>query len=361
MKVAFVSFDFGEYCVRLASGIARYAEVRLFLPENEVQPYAYLLAQSVGLQTFKKPRLRQAFRQIEMSRKLLAGIKQFKPDVIHIQQGHGWFNAALPLLRDYPLVITSHDPVKHGGEKTPQWIFDQGSFRAGEIIVHTPQMKALVLERLKVSESRVHVITHILCGDDSVHQEIQEEESLVLFFGRITEYKGLQYLIRAQPLVTARIPGARFVIAGKGESFDRYRRMMPNSDRFTICNEYISDEKRAELFRRASVVVLPYIEATQSGVIPVAYSFGKPVIATAVGGLSAQVDDGKTGYLVAPRDERALADAIVRLLADRDLRHQFGSEGKRRIAAEANPGIVASATAEVYKLCASRRRNRDGH
>jgi glycosyltransferase involved in cell wall biosynthesis len=100
------------------------------------------------------------------------------------------------------------------------------------------------------------------------------------------------------------------------------------------------------------VVVLPYVEATQSGVIPVAYSFGKPVVATTVGGLPAQVDDGKTGYLVPPRDERALADAVVRLLCNRDLRRQLGANGKRKVTAECSPEIVARNTLAVYQLAA---------
>lgn len=350
MKVAFVSFDFGEYCVRLASGIAQHANTLLCLPKCEAEPYMYLLNKSVGLRLFDKPRLRQPLHHMRMAERLLRSIKDFNPDVIHLQQGHLWFNFALPLLRRWPLVVTSHDPVTHAGEKTPQRILDWGFDRADQIIVHVPQMKDLLVKRLHLPNSRVHVITHVLCGDDSAQPHVQEEEHLVLFFGRISKYKGLEYLIRAEPLITAQVPQARIVIAGKGEEFNHYRRMMTNPERFVIYDEYVSDEKRAELFRRASVVVLPYIEATQSGVIPVAYSFGKPVVATTVGGLPAQVDDGKTGYLVPPRDESALADAIVRLLRNRDLRRQLGANGKRKITVEASPDVVARNTLAVYQL-----------
>jgi glycosyltransferase involved in cell wall biosynthesis len=352
VKIAFVSFDFGEYCVRLASGIAKDANVLLFLPKPEARPYTYLLSNSVRLRMFHKPRLRQPLQQLQLVTRLTKEIKDFDPDVIHLQQGHLWFNCALPLLRRYPLVVTSHDPVTHAGEKTPQRMFDWGCYRADQIIVHVPQMKELVVKRLHVPSGRVHVITHVLCGDDSAQAHVQEEEHLVLFFGRVSEYKGLEYLIRAEPLITAQVPQARIVIAGTGEDFSRYRRMMANPERFTVYNEYVPDEKRAELFRRASVVVLPYVEATQSGVIPVAYSFGKPVVATTVGGLPGQVDDGKTGYLVAPRDERGLADAIVRLLRNRDLRREFGANGKRKITAECSPEIVARNTLAVYQLAA---------
>lgn len=349
MKVALISFDFGEYCIRLASGIARHADTLLILPKCEAEPYRYLLDKSVELRMFDKPRLRQFLRQIRMAAIILKCIKRFNPDVIHLQQGHLWFNIVLPMLRGYPLVVTSHDPLKHFGEKTPQCIFDWGCHRAGQIIVHVPQMKDLLVERLDMPNSRVHVITHVLCGDDSAQRNIQEEEYLILFFGRITIYKGLEYLIRAEPWITARVPEAKIVIAGRGEDFAHYRDKMVHPERFIIHNAYISDEKRAELFRRASVVTLPYVEATQSGVVPVAYSFGKPVVATTVGGLPAQIDDGKTGYLVPPRDERALAEAIIKLLYDKDLRRQMGANGKKKLALEASPDIVAQATVTVYQ------------
>jgi glycosyltransferase involved in cell wall biosynthesis len=355
VKVAFLSFDFGEYCVRLASGLAQDTNLLLLLPEGEAEPYMHLLSSSVGLRTFHKPRLRQPLHQMRMAESLLRCIKDFDPDLIHLQQGHLWFNFALPLLRRYPLVVTSHDPLTHPGEITPQRIFDWGCYRAGHIIVHVPQMKELVIKRLRVPNSCVHVITHVLIGDDSPQPSAQEEEHVVLFFGRITRYKGLEYLIRAEPLITAQVPRTRIVIAGTGEDFNHYRHMMTSPERFTVYDEYVSDQKRADLFRRASVVVLPYIEATQSGVIPVAYSFGKPVVATAVGGLPAQVDDGKTGYLVPPRDEKALADAIVRLLRDSDLRRQLGANGKRKITVEASPDVIARDTLAVYQLAVNAR------
>ena len=354
MKVAFVSFDFGEYCVRLASGIAQYADIRLFLPKCEAEPYLPLLSSSTALTTFHKPRLRQPLRQIQMLTFLVRQIREFKPDVIHLQAGHLWFNWALPGLGDCPLVLTVHDPARHRGDtesgKTPEWVLDRACYRARERIVHVPQMKQVLLLRLRIPSDTVHVVPHILLGDDSAEGHAQEEEDLILFFGRLWEYKGLEYLIRAEPWITSRVPDAKIVIAGRGEDFDRYRRMMVNPERFIVLNEYVSDEKRAELFRRASVVVLPYVEASQSGVIPLAYRFGKPVVATTVGGLPAQVDNGKTGFLVPPRDEGALAEAIVRLLRDRDLRRRLGTNGKQKVAAEASPDIIACQTLKIYEL-----------
>lgn len=361
MKVAFLSYDFGEYSVRLASALAREAEVLLLLPNQQAAPYLSILDESVRFQPFDRPRYRQPLRQLQTTYSLLRRIREFGPDLIHLQQGHMWFNLALPLLKRYPLVLTIHDPRHHVGDmasrKAPQWILDLGFRQATQVIVQGAQLVAVVVDRLGIPAERVHVIPHIGLGDAQAHDQEAEEEHLVLFFGRIWEYKGLEYLIRAEPLITSQVPEARIAIAGQGEDFARYRRMMVNPDRFEIHNEFVSDEKRTELFRRAGVVVLPYIDASQSGVVPLAYTFSKPVVATTVGGLPDVVEQGNTGFLVPPRDEGALAEAVVRLLRDRDLRHQMGRNGKQKIDSECSPEIVGRKTVAVYRLALEHRQS----
>jgi glycosyltransferase involved in cell wall biosynthesis len=170
----------------------------------------------------------------------------------------------------------------------------------------------------------------------------------------------LEYLIRAEPLITAEVPSAKIVIAGQGENFERYRRLIKNPEQFLVLNQYISPEQQTELFRQASLVVLPYVEASQSGVIPVAYTFAKPVVATTVGALPEMVDDGRTGYLVPPRDPEALAVAIVRLLKDRHLRRRVGQNGKRKIDSECSPEVVSRQTLAVYRAAVAARAHAKG-
>jgi len=357
LKVVLLSFDFGEYCVRLASALARRAKVCLLLPHSQAEPYLSMLDPAVDLQPFGKPRLRQAFRQMRMVHTILRCVRRFDPDVVHIQKGHFGLNLALPVVRRYPLVFTIHDPRHHVGDeeskKTPQIILDSGYRRADRVIVHCRRLKQVVVDRLGIPSEIIHVVPHIALGDDTVRSHVQEDEHLVLFFGRIWEYKGLEYLIRAEPLISAQVPHARIIIAGRGEDLARYRRMMVHPERFTVYNEYVSDGKRAELFRRASVVVLPYIEASTSGVIPVAYTFAKPVVATAVGCLPEMVEHGRTGFLVPPRDPQGLAEAIVRLLRDPALRHELGGNGKGRIDTEWSSDAVAQQTLAVYERALS--------
>jgi glycosyltransferase involved in cell wall biosynthesis len=358
LRVALVSVSFGEYCMRLANALSPYAEVLLLMPERVVRPYAAKLDGRVRLFSYPSPRLRQPLRQLRTMRTVMREIRAFSPDVIHYQGFHLWFDLALAVWRQYPLVFTVHDFRAHPGdkltEKTPFWLEMLARRSADQIIVHSRHVEALLGEELGGRRRNIHRTPHIQIGSDPVSAQFEEDENLILFFGRIWEYKGLEYLIRAEPLISARVPEARILIAGQGEDFERYRRMMKNPERFLVDNEYISRERAQEYFERASVVVLPYIEASQSGVIPLAYSAGKPVVATEVGGLPEMVEHGRTGLLVPPRDAAQLADAVVRLLLDSKLRRQMGMCGKEKVAAECSAELVAQQTIDVYRRASER-------
>jgi len=353
IRVALVSYDFGEYCIRHANALQRGGPVMLILPEQLADPHASLIESDVDFRPFDRPRLRQPLRQWVSVRWILRQITDFQPDVIHFQRGHLWFNFALPFLNRYPLVLTIHDPRHHLGDRgsrnTPQWVMDFGHRRADRIIVHAEQIKQILVDEDGIADDRVHVIPHVAIGNPPRPLDGREQPNLILFFGRIWEYKGLEYLIRAQPLINAKVPEARIVIAGQGEEFRRYERMMVDRDRFIVHNRHIPDDERRRLFQQASVVVLPYVEATQSGVVPVAFTYEKPVVATNTGGLPEAVEHGETGLLVPPRDERALATAIIRLLKDERLRRRMGVAGKRQLYAKCSPEMVARQTAEVYR------------
>ena len=286
MRVAFLSFDFAEYCIQQANGLAGECDLLLMLPEEDAQEYQPLLDPAVRYRPFKKPRLRQPLRQFAVITALLQQIRRFRPDVIHFQNGHLWFNFALPWLKSYPIVMTIHNPRHHVGDhtsmKTPQSVLDYGFRRADQVIVHGELLKRTVITDLGIASHKVHVIPHVSLGAIDPPPPAAPDLQRILFFGRIWKYKGLEYLIHAQPLINAAMPNARIVIAGQGDDFEPYRRMMPQPDRFEVHNRHISAADRDALFRQATVVVLPYIEATQSGVIHFANSYEKPVIATRI-------------------------------------------------------------------------------
>ncbi len=136
----------------------------------------------------------------------------------------------------------------------------------------------------------------------------------ILFFGNIRRYKGLDVLLRSLALVQGEID-FRATIAGEfyvdAQPFRAMARELGIGARLTWSDRYIPNEEVPALFRSANLVVLPYTDATQSGVVPLAYQFGVPVIASRVGGLPQVIDDGVSGRLVPPGDSSALAAAIV--------------------------------------------------
>lgn len=360
LRVALVTFDFGELCVPMANAMSETAHVVLVIPEHELDPLRDDVAPEVHLVPYRKPRLRQPIRQFRTAGRMLRALRSFAPDVVHVQQGHLWFNLfVLPLLRGEPVVVTIHDATAHlgdrGGRKTPQAVMDLAFKRADEVIVHADQLRQDVVGRRGLDADRVHVIPHVAIGQPRSAPQEPEDPRAVLFFGRIWPYKGLDYFIRAAELISRQVSDARFVIAGEGEDFARYRAMMADPSRFAVTNRFVSIEERERLFATAAVVVLPYVEASQSGVVPVAYAFGKPVVATAVGGLPEVVEDGRTGFIVPPRNEGALAQAVVRLLEDSRLRHEMGMAGQRKLEREWSAASVARSTLGVYDLALRRR------
>ncbi len=142
---------------------------------------------------------------------------------------------------------------------------------------------------------------------------------LLLFFGAVRPYKGLDTALEA----VARLPrdlDVRLLVTGRfWEGRERYDAIVESlgiRDRVVIRDGYASNEGAALAFSAADAVVLPYRSATQSGVVQLAFAYGKPVVATEVGGLPAAVDHGRTGLLSPPDDPQALATALEELAVD---------------------------------------------
>ena len=202
-----------------------------------------------------------------------------------------------------------------------------------------------------VPDFQVEVIPH---GEFSIYKNFLKRnvfvnENEILFFGRIYKYKGLEYLIRSEPLISKEIPDLKITIAGRGENFKKYLKLIINKDKFTIMNRYISNEETAELFQRCKIVVLPYTGASQSGVVPIAYAFNKPVVATSVGSLGEVVYDGATGFLVPPRDCKALADAVVKILKDKELYKNMSLNAHDKALNELSWDRIADKTISFYE------------
>nr|MDK2850581.1 hypothetical protein [Candidatus Cloacimonadota bacterium] len=138
----------------------------------------------------------------------------------------------------------------------------------------------------------------------------------ILFFGLIKEYKGLDVLLEAMPIILVAMPKIRLKIVGMVYGKEApYREMI---QRFKLEKavetdfRYVNDEEISSYFKQADLCILPYKTATQSGVIATAFSYDTPVVASNVGGLSEYIEDGVNGLLVPPNDPPALAAAVIK-------------------------------------------------
>jgi starch synthase len=351
MHVLLIDFEFFAYSVQLANALSELCRVTLLLPDRGSSHYTASVNRSVDLQQFHMPRLRYP-SNVAMVYSLFKTISRLKPDVVHQLAWNLWMNLALPLFPNIPLVTTIHDAERHPGDKKSFVLLQDWQWRrATQVIVHAERIKRQMIDRLGVPEHKLHVIP---IGSYDLYKawlddDVSEHPATILFFGRIWEYKGLQYLIEAEPLITQQVPETRIVIAGQGEPFERYERLMVNRDRFIVHNHYIPDEMVARLFQEASIVVLPYIEASQSAVLSIAYAFAKPVVATTVGGIPEAVEHEETGFLIPPRDPHSLAEAAVTLLQDHNLRSRMKRQILKKAKTELSWSSIARKTLAVYK------------
>lgn len=156
--------------------------------------------------------------------------------------------------------------------------------------------------------------------DEARRQLGLAQGNLILFFGYVRAYKGLDVLLKAMPQVL-RQTRAHLLVAGEfysdKEAYLRLIDYLGISSAVTVVDEFIPNQDVKLYYSAADVVVLPYLSATQSGIVQIAYHFNKPVITTDVGGLPDEVEDNVTGFVVPAGDPETLARAIVTYFAHR--------------------------------------------
>jgi glycosyltransferase involved in cell wall biosynthesis len=345
VRIALLALHFAEYAARLALALSAKHEVLLVLrssnARNELtEDLRALLGEKVTVRSLEPGRMKDP-RTLRTSLEVNRMLRDFAPDVLHIQEVHpvlvGW--TLLSYRKRIPVVLTVHDPVHHSGgvHKTSwQWkIVTWFRRQATRVIVHGPRMQVELEELDGRIAGRVDVIPHGILGRADIDNDISRHEpGAFLFFGRVLAYKGLRYLLDAGDVLRSRGHHAfRLIVAGTGSDLELHRARIASSPWIELIDRYISAAEVPDLFRRAMAVVLPYTDATQSGVGAMALACSRPVIATDVGDVPDVVIDGRTGLIVPPRDENALADAMQKLLADGSLRDSLAT-GASRFAAE---------------------------
>ncbi len=276
------------------------------------------------------------------------------PVIVHITGVHLW-NVALVralIAHGIPVAHTLHDLQAHSGVRfgalIPRW--NNLVIRAGaHILVHGRRYRAQLLDQ-GVSPDRVtcapllHGFWKFGAGPDdnisaglyateldSAAQRCQDDiRSVVLFFGRVEAYKGVDTLLSAWAHVWSQsgddCPDVRLVVAGAW-----LRGVAPPTDLHNVefRNHLITDDEAIELFRTAMLLVLPYEDATQSALIAASYAFGLPVVVTDSGALPEYVVPGATGWVVPVRDPVRLSAVLSEAIANRSHLAGMGVNGRR--------------------------------
>jgi glycosyltransferase involved in cell wall biosynthesis len=194
--------------------------------------------------------------------------------------------------------------------------------------------------------ARLAVIPH---GDERIFSgepPAPSEEERLLFFGDWRKVKGLDVLMAAYGELVKRRPQARLTIAGTpcpaDLDPDEVRDWAARQDgKVQVIDRYVPVEEVPELFGQARAVVTPYLVGYQSGVVHLAMTMGRAVVASDVGDLASVVLDGQTGLTVPAGDVSALTDALERILSDRVLAERLGGQARERLLEHSSWEVVA--------------------
>ncbi len=273
--------------------------------------------------------------------KVYRTIVNTRPDIVHFTGPHLWNPPLMLALRraGIPIVHTLHDLDPHSGAGYGQLLYTWNNSikrSAGHILVHSQLYRArLIAEGMQADRVTSVPLLHLFLSqanearlrDQFVDQVPAADAAapFALFFARLEAYKGVDVLIEALRRLSDQ-PQVRAIIAGQGDASRFATTLLPAT--VEVRNRLIEDAEAIDLFSRCSVVILPYVDATQSALIAAAYFFGKPVIVTRTGALPEYVAAGATGWVIEPNQVDELAQCLAAALSDPANLSKMGRAGR---------------------------------
>jgi glycosyltransferase involved in cell wall biosynthesis len=310
-------------------------------------------------------RARRAWLEAE----LFLTVRRLRANVVHLQWPVDWLDNGRFLRRLRRLgvrtVFTAHDVLPHdpgpGDAEAYSALYHSGA----RIILHSENNRDELLSRFAPDPARVHVVpmgSFGFLGEKMPSPPASRQQlglpphaRVVLFFGLIRPYKGLEDLLRAFSLVAQTDGDAWLLVVGAPAGTpgpEHYRRLMADYgivQRTRFLPEYLAPEAVGGVFAAADVVALPYRRASQSAVLQLAYACGKPVVGTNTGGLPEVIEQGRSGYVVEPGDILGLAGSIRALFADPEARDAMGRYAHQLSATKFAWSTIAATTREIYE------------
>ncbi|HEY8613263.1 MAG TPA: glycosyltransferase [Roseomonas sp.] len=249
-----------------------------------------------------------------LRRRLVEQARAMRADAVVSAMNHIWtplVAGALPRA-GIPFVSMVHDALPHPGDPAFAWdwrLRRELNAAAGAVTFSEAVARAVAARRPDLPILRLPLGAHIPAAGSAPAGPMAD----FLFFGRLRAYKGLDLLRDAFAALRARHPGVTLRVVGEGdpEACAPGLAALPG---VTVEPRWVPDHEMPSLVAAARAVVLPYREASQSGVLPIALALGVPVVATPVGGLSAQLEHGTTGLLARDASAPALAESMAAML-----------------------------------------------
>ena len=333
------TFGMHQYTADLANRMARAGhDVHLVTTTHVVRDrYAQDVTIHTPVQTTNTGLSLESLR-LGSLRRVQSTVCDLHPDLVHFAGPHLW---NLPIMRSLaargiPVIHSLHDMDPHRGTHYGILLrlWNRLIIRSADhILVHGQTYRQRLLA-LRVPPHRVTwtPLLHLFLGSIKLDTAPDltgsvEYQPWALFFGRLERYKGIDHLITACAMMNGTgVSGPRVIVAGPGDLSALWAEPLPQ--KLELHNRLIGDEEAIDLFRRCGLVVLPYIDATQSALIAAAYYFRKPVLVTRTGALPEYVADGLTGRVVEPGHPAALARCLDGMLSDLDRLARMGAAGR---------------------------------
>ena len=254
-------------------------------------------------------------------------IKSLNPDVLIFYWWTPFFGFLIRYLSSkikIKKICICHNVLPHEKSKIDEILTKYGLKKIDDFIVHG-EIEKTVLQNIypNIKSNKITVTPHptytLQFKNDEIDKKTAKEMlklngKVLLFFGFIRQYKGLEYLIKAMPMINTKIDNLILIIVGEfWDDKRKYQNLITNLElqNIRIIDEYISDEKVSQYFMSSDLLIIPYINATSSGVVQIAFSFNLPVIVTNVGALEEIVSHNKTGFIVPPKDSKAIARTVI--------------------------------------------------
>lgn len=260
-------------------------------------------------------------------------IRKINPDMVLIQWWHPYFAPCYKILemaigRSINIIFTCHNVFPHERFWADKFLTKIVLRRGDGFIVHSKKDQYDLMElkndanyrfnphptynAFKIRNiSRDEAIEEINQKDKS---DLSEKDQLLLFFGFVREYKGLKWLLYAMPQIKKKLSKCKLMVIGSFENKEEYVKLIRSlniESSVILKDDYTPDNEVEKYFAAADLVAVPYIDATQSGIVQIAYGFEKPCLVTNVGGLPDVVENEVTGYVVEPCNSEVIANAII--------------------------------------------------